>query len=99
MWIGFVSFASSYFWSYIFCLVTPLLLFYFSVTGREEEESFGSAVDVGVILSILLKFLWKNTSNLFNVASQIDQLSHPHISRLQGIAQKIKYFERLLTVL
>ena len=60
---------------------------------------FLSITIVIVILSILLKFLWKNTSNLFTVASRIDQLSHPQISRLQGIAQKIKYFERLSTVL
>ena len=48
MRIGFFSFASSYFWSCLFCLVPPFSFFYFSVTGREEEESVGNAVDVSV---------------------------------------------------
>ena len=48
MRIGFVSFASSYILSCLFCLVPPFPFFYFSVTRREEEESFGSAVDVDV---------------------------------------------------
>ena len=48
MRIGFVSSALSYFLSYIFFLVPPFYLFCFTVNSREEEESVGSAVDVGV---------------------------------------------------
>ena len=46
MRIGFVSSASLYFWSYIFCFVPPFSFFCFSVTEREEEEYVGSAVDL-----------------------------------------------------
>ena len=53
---------------------------------------FLSITIVILILINFLTFLWRNTSNLFNVASIIAQLSHPHRSKLQGIAQKIKYF-------
>ena len=60
---------------------------------------FLSITIVIMILSILLKFLWRNTSNFFNVASRISKLSHPHRSRLQGIAQNIIYVEILSTVL
>ena len=60
---------------------------------------FLSITIVIVILSIFLTFMWRNTSNLSKVASRISQLSHPHRSRLQGIVQKIRYFEKLATVL
>ena len=52
---------------------------------------FLSITIVILILINFLTFLWRNTSNLFNVASIIAQLSHPHRSKLQGIAQKIKF--------
>ena len=48
MRIDFVSFALSYIWSCILCLVSSFSFLCFGITGREEEESFGSAVDVGV---------------------------------------------------
>ena len=43
--------------------------------------------------------LQKNNKNPLRIWSRIAQLSHPHKIILQGIAQKIEYFEKLLTVL
>ena len=64
-----------------------------------QMDSFlilSSITIVIVILSIFLTFLWRNTSNFFNVSSRNEQLSHPHRSRLLGIAQKNGYFEKIV---